>query len=155
MKPTTLVALIGVALAAIDFFGLARQVEAWLRALMVHLFDWGCWLFEKSSDGWNYVNIGLGGVAAVLFSIIAFEWATGTEIIGGVAGWKNSTSPVKKLVDDVIGTAYALVFLILAASVALLAAWAMFRLLAWPKRGIVSSLGLLLAVVGLGLEFAS
>jgi len=155
MKLTSLVALIGVALAAIDFFGLARQVEAWLRALMVHLFDWGCWLFEKASQAWNYVTAGLVAIAAVILSIVAYEWMAGAEIVGGVAGWGNSGSPVKKLVDNIVGTAYVLVFLILAASVAALAAWAMFWLLAWPRRGIVSSLGLLLAVVGLGLEFAS
>ena len=101
------------------------------------------------------MTAGLVAIAAVILSIVAYEWMAGAEIVGGVAGWGNSGLPVKKLVDNIVGTAYVLVFLILAASVAALAAWAMFWLLAWPRRGIVSSLGLLLAVVGLGLEFAS
>jgi hypothetical protein len=155
MKPTMLVALVGLALAAVDFLGLAQRVEAWIRALMVRLFDWGCWLFQKASDAWNYVTFGLVAIAGVIFAIVAYEWLTGVEVVGGLAGWTHSTSPVKKLVDDIVGTAYALVFLVLAASVAALVTWAVFWLLAWPKRGIVSSLGLLIAVVGVGLELVA
>lgn len=153
MKTTALVALIGLLLAAVDFFGFARQVEARVRVLMVYLWEWGGWLFEKGFDGWNYVNIGVTAVGLVLFSIVGFEWVSGIEIFGGVEGFKNSNSPAKKVLDDVIATAFALALTVVAAGAAALVTWGVFWLLAWPKRGVVSSLGLLMAVAGVGLEF--
>ena len=66
MKLSFVVALVGLALAVVDFSGAARWVEAQVRPAMHGLLRGASWLLDKGTTYSNWVAVCLLGVAAVL-----------------------------------------------------------------------------------------
>jgi hypothetical protein len=142
MKPSFVVALVGLALAVVDFSGAARWVEAQVRPAMHWLLRKGKWLLDKGSDYSTWGAVFLLGVAAVLAALqssgfdlgpLKLRWSTSEEAAS--PDWTN-----------------ILLFAPVWLGGLMLASYGVLWVLAWPKRGVVSSLGLAIAAVGVVLE---
>jgi hypothetical protein len=146
MKPTLLVSLFGLMLAFVDIMGYAAVVEGWVRALMKHLWAWCVWTFERVTNVHTVLNYVTLGAFGVLLLVLAVDWIFG--------GFEVAKENVRYWGGHIIAGVQLVLALAAASAVALWAVWAIFWLLAWPRTGVISSLGLVLAIAGVALEFA-
>jgi hypothetical protein len=133
MHATTIVALIAAGLALLDFTGASRWVEEKVRENMQGILRTGVEtiLSQAKTVGWV-----LPGVLAI--GLVA--WLSGVEM---------HFSP-----SDGAPLAVGGFFLnLFGGGLFLVALYCVLWLLSWPKRGIVSTLGLIVAAIAVALEF--
>lgn len=142
MKLSFVVALVGFALAVVDFSGAARWVEAQVRPAMQGLLRGSSWLLDKGTTYSTWVAVCLLGVAAML-------------AVAQFAGFDLGAHKLRLLTPEEQASpdwTSVVVFSPVWAGLGLLALYGVLWVLAWPKRGVVSSLGLAIAAVGVVLE---
>jgi hypothetical protein len=151
--------IIGFALSAVDFIGLADFVERGARYLLDRALELLCWLagvvkgafgFVASTLLLLYVILMLVGLIVGLISIVD---PTPKESLNAWAIQMRDDEPDEKYVFQVVMTASVVIGPAAAALWALVGfTWAVFFILSKPKKGLVGTLGLLLGAVGVMME---
>lgn len=140
MKLTLVVAIAGVTLALIDFFGMAQHGERAIRRLVGWILSGGNWLTSTLYYvGWAAL-IAMVAIVAVMF----------VTHMSGV-----NPALVMRLDDIQYGffrIGMSLLALSILVSILAMLTYAAFWVLSLPKRGIMSTLGLAIAVIGVVLE---
>ena len=142
MKLTLVVALVAAVLSVIDFFDVAKRGEQALRAFV----GWNVRVLGRISIWLVYVGL----AAIAIMTVLAY----GLIPMQGV----GINRELIRLVDDTqywfFKLGMSLLLLNIVPAVLMLSIWGAFWLLSLPKRGIMSTLGLVVALVAVGLEVA-
>jgi hypothetical protein len=146
-----LVSLIGLLLAALDYFDLTHRLEAAARRISVGLWSaYGrYWHYIYHSTETDRTGFGkfLADLGGGLWKLVMIAVLFGTFVLGREA---MQDSPLYRLIAMVL---MPTVLLLLLSPLLLMAlAWAL-HLLAMPRKGIVATVGLLLAVASSTIDF--
>jgi hypothetical protein len=140
MKTTLVIALLGFLLAVIDFTGASRWVEAKIRKAMRALLS--------------------TGVEEIVSNARAAVWVIGGLLVVGLLLWTG-----RRLGLDFIPEAFQeppkakdfvmLPLALFGGGMAMIVLYGILWVLSLPKRGVVSTVGLLMGAVGVVLELVS
>jgi hypothetical protein len=150
MNVSGVIAVVGVIIAFIDFFDVARRVDAAIRKLIGLLphFASAAWREGEGFEGLKNI----AGVVSVIAALVFMSRPYGKSVISWINSWISWVfdSPWR-YVPFLLLLSPILMFV---AAGAMWVLWTVLRLLAWPRRGIVATVGLVAAVIGLLFELA-
>ncbi|MEM6275461.1 MAG: hypothetical protein AAF714_00810 [Pseudomonadota bacterium] len=128
---------IGIALAITDFFSLSHYLEAALQSARWMLFALAEWIWDTFSGLYGLVVLALGALAVIAHGI---SWVTGTDI--------ETVYDLSAFVWilAILAIPFFLLLLCVSFAVVCFVLSVPLHLLSIPNKGIVATLGLLLAV---------
>jgi hypothetical protein len=144
MKAGLFLAVIGLVVAYLDFRGYGRHADVWFRNGTAKIMFWDRWTdVVLDRVGSSYAMLIFGGCVVAATTVLGLM----------------TDGPIKMFVQAVWGAAFGLTLLVFAIGVGitvfLFLARAICLALAWPRKGILTTLGLVLAVIGVIAELGS
>jgi hypothetical protein len=149
MKTGTVLALVGVGLAAIDVSGLARYVEIAVRKAMGPLRAWGRSMTEQETILQRLLTLVAVALIALFLVTALVQWLFGIAIVPEVTTTDGTRQNALLFAAGQLMLAVNLVIVLGALALGL---WCVLWALAWPRKGVVSALGFVLALVALAYE---